>query len=345
MFAPTANYNGSGFLSLAVNDQGNSGLGGPLADGPDLTTITITAVNDLPSGANSAVSMPQDTGRAFSVADFGFSDGDAGDTLSGVRIDALSLPPGATLQLSGANVTAGQVIAAAQLGNLVFAPAPGMSGVNYASFTFSVQDTNGPAFAASANTLTVNVTPVGTPGITVTPTAGLVTTESGGTATFSVVLDTQPLADVVITLSSSDATEGTVAPLSLTFTSADWNVVADGHGDAASADALADGNVALHHRPRARRQRRPELRRARCRGRVGDQPRGERPADRHDCAAELHGHRGKLPRARRYRTRRWRTSTPASERDRDALGDRRAARRERSCRRSPSPAPARRSSR
>ena len=242
VFVPTANYNGSGFLSLAVNDLGNSGLGGPLSDGPELTTITITAVNDLPSGASSAVSMPQDTGRAFGAADFGFSDGDAGDAMSGIRIDTLSLPPGATLQLSGANVTAGQFIATAQLGNLVFAPAPGMSGVNYASFTFSVQDTNGPAFAASANTLTVNVTPVGTPGITVTPTAGLVTTESGGTAAFSVVLDTQPLADVVITLSSGDATEGAVAPLSLTFTNANWNV-SQTVTVTGVADALPDGNV------------------------------------------------------------------------------------------------------
>ena len=48
-------------------------------------------------------------------------------------------------------------------------------------------------------------------GITVTPTAGLTTTEAGGTATFTVVLTTQPTADVSIALSSSDASEGTVA--------------------------------------------------------------------------------------------------------------------------------------
>ena len=48
-------------------------------------------------------------------------------------------------------------------------------------------------------------------GITVTPTTGLTTTEAGGTATFTVVLTTQPTADVTIDLSSSDPTEGTVA--------------------------------------------------------------------------------------------------------------------------------------
>jgi hypothetical protein len=45
-------------------------------------------------------------------------------------------------------------------------------------------------------------------GITVTPVAGLATTEAGGTASFSVVLGSQPTADVVIPVASSDASEG-----------------------------------------------------------------------------------------------------------------------------------------
>ena len=53
--------------------------------------------------------------------------------------------------------------------------------------------------------------------------SGLVTTEGGGTATFTVVLNTQPTASVTIGLSSSDTTEGTVSPASLTFTTANWN--------------------------------------------------------------------------------------------------------------------------
>jgi large repetitive protein len=55
-------------------------------------------------------------------------------------------------------------------------------------------------------------------GITVTPTSGLVTTEAGGTAQFTVVLASQPTANVTIALSSSDTSEGTVTPTSLTFT-------------------------------------------------------------------------------------------------------------------------------
>ncbi len=62
------------------------------------------------------------------------------------------------------------------------------------------------------------------PAITVTPGSGLFTTEAGGTATFQVVLDTQPTANVTISMASSDTTEGTVGPATLTFTPANWNV-------------------------------------------------------------------------------------------------------------------------
>ncbi|MCL4207829.1 MAG: DNRLRE domain-containing protein [Pirellulaceae bacterium] len=62
------------------------------------------------------------------------------------------------------------------------------------------------------------------PGITVSPTTGLVTTEAGGTAQFTIVLNAQPTADVTIDLSSSDPTEGAVSPASVVFTPADWNI-------------------------------------------------------------------------------------------------------------------------
>ena len=50
------------------------------------------------------------------------------------------------------------------------------------------------------------------------------TTEAGGSATFTLRLNTQPLADVTIGVSSSDTTEGTVSPSSLTFGLTNWNV-------------------------------------------------------------------------------------------------------------------------
>jgi hypothetical protein len=69
-----------------------------------------------------------------------------------------------------------------------------------------------------------NFSIAGVAGVTVTPTNGLVTTEAGGTATFTVVLDIAPSGNVTIPLSSSDGNEGTVSPTSLVFTSANWNI-------------------------------------------------------------------------------------------------------------------------
>ncbi|MBV9866090.1 MAG: family 16 glycosylhydrolase [Abitibacteriaceae bacterium] len=61
-------------------------------------------------------------------------------------------------------------------------------------------------------------------GIIVNPTAGLITTEAGGTATFTVKLSSQPTANVTLGLASSNVAEGTVFPASLTFTANNWSV-------------------------------------------------------------------------------------------------------------------------
>ncbi len=89
------------------------------------------------------------------------------------------------------------------------------------------------------------------PGIVVDPTAGLVTTEGGGTDSFSVLLATQPVALVTIDVSTGDATEGIVSagaqgpgPLvTLSFDATNWDQpqTVSVHG---VDDALQDGNVA-----------------------------------------------------------------------------------------------------
>jgi hypothetical protein len=53
---------------------------------------------------------------------------------------------------------------------------------------------------------------------------GMQTTEEGGSCSFTVVLGSQPTANVTVGLSSSDPSEAGVTPASLTFTSLDWNV-------------------------------------------------------------------------------------------------------------------------
>jgi hypothetical protein len=65
------------------------------------------------------------------------------------------------------------------------------------------------------------------PGVTMLAEANLKTSEGGDTATFSVVLDSEPTADVVIELSSSDESEGVVSPATLRFTPLNWNAAQD----------------------------------------------------------------------------------------------------------------------
>ncbi|MEM9187911.1 MAG: lamin tail domain-containing protein [Myxococcota bacterium] len=60
-------------------------------------------------------------------------------------------------------------------------------------------------------------------GVTVAPLSGLTVTEGGGEDTFTVVLNSEPTADVIIDLASSAPDEASVSPSSLTFTSMNWN--------------------------------------------------------------------------------------------------------------------------
>ncbi len=64
--------------------------------------------------------------------------------------------------------------------------------------------------------------PSDTAGVTVSETMRTVA-EEGGTATYTVVLNNQPTADVTITPASSDTLAATVSPTSLTFTTTDWD--------------------------------------------------------------------------------------------------------------------------
>ena len=93
----------------------------------------------------------------------------------------------------------------------------------------------------NATNVAVNNTDNDTPGISVSMISGN-TIEAGGTATFTVTLNSQPTDDVTIGLASSDLTEGTLSTGSLTFTSANWNL-AQSVTVTGADDALDDGDI------------------------------------------------------------------------------------------------------
>jgi len=80
-------------------------------------------------------------------------------------------------------------------------------------------------------------------GVAVSPTTGLTTTESGGSSSFTVVLNTPPTADVIIPVSSSNTAEGTVSSNSLTFTPDNWDIPQFIHVNGID-DAADDGDIA-----------------------------------------------------------------------------------------------------
>jgi Ca2+-binding RTX toxin-like protein len=194
----------------------------------DPTDVAVTNVDVI----NAPPEPQDDTARAFfnepltiPAATLLANDTDPdGDTLT---VTAVGNPASGTVQLNGNNV--------------VFTPQTGFTG--NASFEYTVSDGTETATA----TVAVAVNP--TPGVTVDPTSGLVTTEAGGTATFTVVLDSPPIANVSIGVSSDDDTEGTVSVNQLVFTPANWDtpqtVTVRGIGDSGRVDGNQTYNVVL----------------------------------------------------------------------------------------------------
>ncbi|WP_287630137.1 MULTISPECIES: Calx-beta domain-containing protein [unclassified Microcystis] len=92
----------------------------------------------------------------------------------------------------------------------------------------------------AAKTTTFTITPPPTPGVTLTQTAGnTIVTEGGNTDTYSLVLKTQPTADVTITLTGNN--QITLNSTTLTFTTTNWNTPQNVTVTAVD-DTLTEGN-------------------------------------------------------------------------------------------------------
>ncbi|MHB0966601.1 MAG: tandem-95 repeat protein [Bellilinea sp.] len=173
VFTPAANVNGAGYASFTfqVQDDGGTVSGGIDLD-PTANTLTIdvTPVNDAPAGTDNTPTILEDGSQTFGVADFGFSDlvDSPANNFSAVKIT--TLPGQGSLTINAVPATTGQIVSVADItaGKLVFTPAANGNGNGYASFTFQVQDDGGTGGGGnnldpSANTMTINVTPVNDP--------------------------------------------------------------------------------------------------------------------------------------------------------------------------------------
>ena len=231
-----SSYNGLNAANVQVTNQDNEPV-------PDVVSVTATnsvrAEGDsgttnftftLTRTGNTAVQTAVD----YSVAGTGGNAANASDFANGV------LPAGTVTFAAGET---SKMITIQVAGDTDFEADE--------QFTVTLSNSGGAANASTVTQIDV-ATANGTiladdaapadPGVTVTPTSGLTTRESGNTASFTVVLDSKPTDDVVIDLTSLDTSEGSLNKSQLTFTANNWNqaqsVVVTGVDD-----SVRDGNV------------------------------------------------------------------------------------------------------
>ena len=236
-------------VNIAVNDGLSDNNFDPLAD----QTVTITTVdNDV-----SDVVVTQ-SGGATSVSETGTT-----DTLS----VQLAAQPTSNVVLTVSSTDVGEATVSASTltfttSNWNVAQTVTITGIND-GFADGIQQ---PTILISVNdplsdntfdpiadkSVVVDVLDDEVAGFTLTPTDGTtIVSESGSTDIFAVVLTGQPVSNVVLSVSSGDIGEATVAPATLTFTTSNWNVpqnvtvtgIADAENDVPQTTLITVGVV------------------------------------------------------------------------------------------------------
>lgn len=147
----SANFEAKNTYAIRVRTTDD---GSPPAFYEEAFTVSITNVNEAPTLAAVSVNGFEDSTLAFTSVNFtgSFTDPE-NDAFSSITV--ATLPATGALKLAGTDVTASQVISAANLPNLTYVPALHENGPK----TFTVTATDG-TFTTSAVTVTMNLTAV-----------------------------------------------------------------------------------------------------------------------------------------------------------------------------------------
>ncbi len=100
--------------------------------------ITINGTNDAPIAADNNLSLSEAGKHTFTLAEFGFSDVDSGDSLASITLT--SLPASGSLTLNGSAVSINQVVSASDIPNLEFTADASINGSHHGSVGFKVSD-------------------------------------------------------------------------------------------------------------------------------------------------------------------------------------------------------------
>jgi|GEM_PF-2129556 len=221
------------------------------ADETVIVTLISTSTPDVAIGtpASATVTILDDDTAGININPASITTGEDGSSASFTVALASQPSSDVLVTFSGVDSTEGTL----SLASLIFTPeswnAPQtvtVTGVDDAlvdgNVTYTITATgSGGGYDVITATITVTNTDNDTTGIIVAP-ASITTGEDGSSASFTVVLASQPSGDVLITFSGVDSTEGTLSSTSLTFTPSNWNtpqsVTVTGVDD-----ALIDGDI------------------------------------------------------------------------------------------------------
>ena len=161
-YLPPANAHGSPYTQFTFSVSDGNAFSAPFE-----MTINVTPVADPPQSSGNSITATEDTAYTFQDGDFPYSDPD-GDPLVSVWVFSLSdgtlwLDADGDGIVDGSETEVGSFdeIAAADLPDLKFRPAPNANGSGYATFAFQVND--GSSLSIPASTMTINVTAVNDP--------------------------------------------------------------------------------------------------------------------------------------------------------------------------------------
>ncbi len=168
-------------------------------------TLTVNAQNSAPTFGGAGIAA-QIHAVGISISTVNLPTGSDGDGALSYNISP-ALPNGL-----GLNVT--------PTGNtLTGTPTREQAATTY---TYTVSDSDADTATTDTDSVTFTITIVPAVGVTVTPTA-LTVAEAGGTAPYTVVLNSAPTANVMIAVAGAPDTAATVSTASLTFTTANWD--------------------------------------------------------------------------------------------------------------------------
>ncbi|RED99763.1 tandem-95 repeat protein [Marinoscillum furvescens] len=137
-YTSATNYSGADTFKYVISD-------GECANDTATVSFTVAAVNDAPTAADTTLTTNEDTDRTYAAADFNDNYTDVeSQAFAGIRIT--TLPSDGVLLYNGDTLKAADIspsgfaIASADIGKLVFSPAPDAFGDLYTTYNFQVYD-------------------------------------------------------------------------------------------------------------------------------------------------------------------------------------------------------------